>query len=189
VKLAKKGPRLETVAVCIVEREKEGGKGEKEYLLVRRPNTGLLAGLWEVPSVIVKESKESKEEDEEDEEEEEEKSRKRKKGKKGKGGETEVSEAEMHEKINEYLHGEVKMSGYKVVERARVGEVVHVFSHIKQTLNVECIFDSKYFFIYCFFEKQHLFCFVFFAFFFDKCRYGCIGRHKDGEHNKEEGRK
>ena len=143
VKLAKKGPRLESVAVCIVERSRGGGGGggkeEKEYLLVRRPHTGLLAGLWEAPSVVL-ESKESKEEGEENEDGEAEEPKRNKKVKRAKESTTEITEEGMREKMDEYLHKEVKMSGYKVQGRMWVGEVVHIFSHIKQTLRVECIF-------------------------------------------------
>jgi adenine-specific DNA glycosylase len=45
-------PREETVAVCVVERRVEQD-GTAQLLLVRRPATGLLAGLWEFPSVVV----------------------------------------------------------------------------------------------------------------------------------------
>ena len=51
---AKAPPREETVAVCVVERSvEESGSGKTQLLLVRRPATGLLAGLWEFPSVVV----------------------------------------------------------------------------------------------------------------------------------------
>jgi A/G-specific adenine glycosylase len=39
------------VAVCVVERR--CGGATPQLLLVRRPPTGLLAGLWEFPSVLV----------------------------------------------------------------------------------------------------------------------------------------
>lgn len=45
-------PREETVAVCVVERRVEAS-ANTQLLLVRRPATGLLAGLWEFPSVVV----------------------------------------------------------------------------------------------------------------------------------------
>ncbi|XP_033637010.1 adenine DNA glycosylase-like isoform X1 [Asterias rubens] len=48
----KKPPRQEQTAVCIVEK-KSNGKKEPDYLLVQRPETGLLAGLWEFPSATM----------------------------------------------------------------------------------------------------------------------------------------
>ncbi|XP_064624691.1 adenine DNA glycosylase-like isoform X2 [Lineus longissimus] len=46
-KAKKKAPRKEITAVGIVSRM---GKGETEYLVTQRPETGLLANLWEFPS-------------------------------------------------------------------------------------------------------------------------------------------
>ncbi|NXY51007.1 MUTYH glycosylase, partial [Ceuthmochares aereus] len=48
-KAAKKQPRVAQVATCVLERR--GSHGALEYLLVQRPSSGLLAGLWEFPSV------------------------------------------------------------------------------------------------------------------------------------------
>ncbi|KAF3691016.1 Adenine DNA glycosylase [Channa argus] len=48
-KPAKKPPRVERTLTCLVVRP--GKEGEKEYLLTQRPNKGLLAGLWEFPSL------------------------------------------------------------------------------------------------------------------------------------------
>lgn len=45
-KAKKKSPRIETVAVVVVE--KEGS-----FLMQQRPKDGLLAGLWEFPSVVL----------------------------------------------------------------------------------------------------------------------------------------
>ena len=52
-------PREETVAVCVVEAAANPNSNPKSrvsgpaLLLVRRPPVGLLAGLWEFPSVVV----------------------------------------------------------------------------------------------------------------------------------------
>ncbi|XP_074858500.1 adenine DNA glycosylase isoform X3 [Carettochelys insculpta] len=46
---AKKQPRAERTATCVLERRGPGG--EPEYLIVQRPSSGLLAGLWEFPSL------------------------------------------------------------------------------------------------------------------------------------------
>ena len=56
-KAKKKQPKEETVAVCIVEKSVEWGS---HFLVVQRPKTGLLAGLWEFPNIIVEENKKEK---------------------------------------------------------------------------------------------------------------------------------
>ncbi|XP_045905032.1 adenine DNA glycosylase isoform X1 [Micropterus dolomieu] len=52
-KPAKKPPRVERTLTCVVIRP--GEEGEDEYLLTQRPNKGLLAGLWEFPSLVLEE--------------------------------------------------------------------------------------------------------------------------------------
>ncbi|NXT24784.1 MUTYH glycosylase, partial [Syrrhaptes paradoxus] len=48
-KAAKKQPRAEWTATCVLERR--GCHGALEFLIVQRPSSGLLAGLWEFPSL------------------------------------------------------------------------------------------------------------------------------------------
>ncbi|KFP86001.1 A/G-specific adenine DNA glycosylase, partial [Apaloderma vittatum] len=48
-KAAKKQPRMMRTATSVLERR--GCHGALEYLIVQRPNSGLLAGLWEFPSL------------------------------------------------------------------------------------------------------------------------------------------
>ncbi|KAF1570930.1 Adenine DNA glycosylase, partial [Eudyptes moseleyi] len=48
-KAAKKPPRAARTATCVLERR--GCHGAPEYLIVQRPSSGLLAGLWEFPSL------------------------------------------------------------------------------------------------------------------------------------------
>ncbi|XP_064311283.1 adenine DNA glycosylase isoform X1 [Phalacrocorax carbo] len=48
-KAAKKQPRVARTATCVLERR--GCHGALEYLIVQRPSSGLLAGLWEFPSL------------------------------------------------------------------------------------------------------------------------------------------
>lgn len=50
-KPTKKPPRVERTLTCVVIRP--GEEGEVEYLLTQRPNKGLLAGLWEFPSLLL----------------------------------------------------------------------------------------------------------------------------------------
>lgn len=48
-----KEARQEKVAVCILEFQKSEGSGEPMVFICKRPATGLLAGLWEFPNVII----------------------------------------------------------------------------------------------------------------------------------------
>lgn len=50
-KPVKKAPRVEQTLTCIVERKQDGE--EMEYLLTQRPSKGLLAGMWELPSMLL----------------------------------------------------------------------------------------------------------------------------------------
>nr|XP_019936044.1 PREDICTED: adenine DNA glycosylase isoform X2 [Paralichthys olivaceus] len=52
-KPAKKAARVERTLTCLVIRR--GDVGEDEYLLTQRPDKGLLAGLWEFPSLLLEE--------------------------------------------------------------------------------------------------------------------------------------
>ncbi|XP_060261234.1 adenine DNA glycosylase isoform X4 [Ovis aries] len=49
-KASRKPPREECSAICVLEQPK--ALGGARILLVQRPNSGLLAGLWEFPSVV-----------------------------------------------------------------------------------------------------------------------------------------
>ncbi|XP_065513867.1 adenine DNA glycosylase isoform X1 [Caloenas nicobarica] len=50
-KAVKKQPRVARTATCVLERR--GCHGALEYLIVQRPSSGLLAGLWEFPSLLL----------------------------------------------------------------------------------------------------------------------------------------
>ncbi|KAM4614970.1 adenine DNA glycosylase-like [Polymixia lowei] len=50
-KPVKKPPRVERTLTCVVVQS--GDRGENEYLLTQRPNKGLLAGMWEFPSLLL----------------------------------------------------------------------------------------------------------------------------------------
>ncbi|XP_071764649.2 adenine DNA glycosylase [Centroberyx gerrardi] len=50
-KPVKKPPRVERTLTCMVVRS--GEEGGDEYLLTQRPNKGLLAGMWEFPSLLL----------------------------------------------------------------------------------------------------------------------------------------
>ncbi|NWX37276.1 MUTYH glycosylase, partial [Notiomystis cincta] len=62
-KAAKKPPRAMRTATCVLERR--GYHGAPEYLVVQRPSSGLLAGLWEFPSLpLAQDLQEEKEREE-----------------------------------------------------------------------------------------------------------------------------
>lgn len=133
-KVEKAEKREESVAVAVVKILPEGmklsEKGAGKYLLVKRPPGGLLAGLWEFPLQPV---------------------------------EADASSSKRQEVINDFLTGVVgedilaeqlptgestfsaaaaaapSAGSLRVVERKYVGEVVHVFSHIRMTMHVEAV--------------------------------------------------
>ncbi|KAM0862779.1 hypothetical protein ACQ4PT_045029 [Festuca glaucescens] len=106
-------PRHDFAAVCVVqiaqglEQEMSAGKCNF-FLLIKRPEEGLLAGLWEFPSVLVDESKTD--------------SLNRRK--------------EMDKYLKQWLDLDVKRK-YDVVLREDVGQYVHIFSHIRLRMHVE----------------------------------------------------
>ncbi|XP_072129768.1 adenine DNA glycosylase-like [Mobula birostris] len=51
-KPTKKPPRIERTLTCVVTRKRDN-KDAEEYFLVQRPSTGLLAGMWDFPSVLL----------------------------------------------------------------------------------------------------------------------------------------
>ncbi|XP_034162241.2 adenine DNA glycosylase isoform X2 [Pangasianodon hypophthalmus] len=53
-KPVKKAPRVERTLVCVLRRQCDGD-GEIQYLLTQRPSKGLLAGMWELPSMLLEE--------------------------------------------------------------------------------------------------------------------------------------
>ncbi|KAK2492163.1 hypothetical protein MC885_012499, partial [Smutsia gigantea] len=53
-KVSRRPPREECSATCVLEQL--GARGGARILLVQRPNSGLLAGLWEFPSVAMEPS-------------------------------------------------------------------------------------------------------------------------------------
>ncbi|XP_023390788.1 adenine DNA glycosylase isoform X4 [Pteropus medius] len=53
-KASRRPPRVECSAICVLEQSR--ALGDTQILLVQRPDSGLLAGLWEFPSVTVEPS-------------------------------------------------------------------------------------------------------------------------------------
>ncbi|KAI4872322.1 hypothetical protein NFI96_027750 [Prochilodus magdalenae] len=49
----KKAPRVERTLTCVLQRQSD--QGDIQYLLTQRPSKGLLAGMWELPSMLLEE--------------------------------------------------------------------------------------------------------------------------------------
>ncbi|XP_052572254.1 adenine DNA glycosylase isoform X5 [Peromyscus californicus insignis] len=96
-KASRRPPREEYSATCVLEHPR--ATGSPLILLVQRPNSGLLAGLWEFPSVTL-----------------------------------EPSEQHQHKALLRELQ---RLSGPLPGARPQhLGEVIHIFSHIKLTYQV-----------------------------------------------------
>ncbi|KAL6641731.1 hypothetical protein ACP70R_019912 [Stipagrostis hirtigluma subsp. patula] len=108
-------PRSEFAAVCVVqisqglEQEVTDAKCKDDlFLLIKRPEEGLLAGLWEFPLVLVDE------------------------------GKTDLlnRKKEIDKYLKQLLNIDVGRKS-NVILREYVGEHVHIFSHIRLTMYVE----------------------------------------------------
>ncbi|KAJ3703551.1 hypothetical protein LUZ61_007256 [Rhynchospora tenuis] len=117
-KVIKSKQRLEFAAVCVVVVQNDSCENQKHatdfYLLVKRPEEGLLAGLWEFPSVLVAERR----------------------------TDLESRRKEMDNYLENLKldFGEE----YNLVSREDVGEYLHIFSHIRLRMHVELmILTSK----------------------------------------------
>uniref|UniRef100_A0A0D9XXU2 Adenine DNA glycosylase n=1 Tax=Leersia perrieri TaxID=77586 RepID=A0A0D9XXU2_9ORYZ len=108
-------PRCDFAAVCVVQIAQDFDQGiayatgnDNLFLLIKRPEKGLLAGLWEFPSVLVNEGKTD--------------GLNRRK--------------EMDKYLKQLLRIDVKRRS-SVILREDVGQHVHIFSHIRLTMFVE----------------------------------------------------
>lgn len=108
-------PRSDFAAVCVVQISQGFGEGIAEaegkdnlFLLIKRPEEGLLAGLWEFPSVLVNEGK----------------------------TDTLNRRKEMDKYLKQLLSIDVARRS-SVILREDVGQHVHIFSHIRLTMFVE----------------------------------------------------
>lgn len=117
LKVAKPKQKLQFAAVCVVKILSESDLGKiPKFLLVKRPDKGLLAGLWEFPSVLMDE-----------EEHTDEKARRKM--------------IDIYLKTSFNLDIEMRNS-FNLVSRKDVGKYVHVFSHIRLHMNVELLIIS-----------------------------------------------
>lgn len=101
--------REEIVLVCVVRRV---SGAEPEYLLTQRPQSGLLAGLWESPNVVLPVN-----------------------------SNTVKSAAKRMRIMDTYIDGVLSAVGCAGDDSGRrdAGQTNHVFSHIRQTLHVQCL--------------------------------------------------
>ncbi|XP_066482293.1 adenine DNA glycosylase [Tiliqua scincoides] len=95
-KTIKKKPRVECTATCVLQRSCQEGK--PEYLIVQRPSTGLLAGLWEFPSLLLE------------------------------PGQEKQQKVVLADHLQSWVGSDVAAKHLQYV-----GEVLHIFSHIRQT--------------------------------------------------------
>ncbi|MCO5564921.1 hypothetical protein L7F22_018589 [Adiantum nelumboides] len=115
LKVIKPAPRQEYVAVCVLEksvftaRNCEINQAESYLLLVRRPKTGLLAGLWEFPSARLE----------------------------GQSSSLERCKSATDKYLKETLGLQFSKDLNILKERKTVGTYKHVFSHIHMHMTVE----------------------------------------------------
>ncbi|KAG7615730.1 HhH-GPD domain [Arabidopsis thaliana x Arabidopsis arenosa] len=111
-KVIKAKPRHDFCCVCVLEihnleRNQSGGR----FVLVKRPEQGLLAGLWEFPSVILNEEADSA---------------------------TRRNAINVYLKEAFHFHVELKKA-CTIVSREELGEFVHIFTHIRRKVYVELL--------------------------------------------------
>ncbi|KAF9942439.1 hypothetical protein BGZ67_001796 [Mortierella alpina] len=126
-KAAKKAPRDEECAVSILERVREdtkSGASISEFLLVRRPDKGLLAGMWEFPTVEQDQLRAHN------------------------SNNLELSTYKQRSSSSrKYLTetlGQHWIDASKDVQLRDLGSVQHLFSHIRKVYHVEWVLVSDY---------------------------------------------
>ncbi|KAJ7548609.1 hypothetical protein O6H91_07G019200 [Diphasiastrum complanatum] len=107
-KVIKASPRKEYVAVCILEVAMDNTKGPL-FLLVQRPPTGLLAGLWEFPSAMLATADAS----------------------------LEMRTAAIDSYLQNSLGIHVGAGHYVITSRDEIGQYTHIFSHIRLHMFIE----------------------------------------------------
>ncbi|KAH7447925.1 hypothetical protein KP509_01G127600 [Ceratopteris richardii] len=118
MKAVKPAPRQEYVAVCVLEKSVISGYDTDSFeldatdsclLLVRRPKTGLLAGLWEFPSASLESDNPS----------------------------LKACRAAIDKYLESILGIRANSESELVIERKLVGAYKHVFSHIHMHMKIE----------------------------------------------------
>ncbi|KAL6501151.1 hypothetical protein OROHE_025081 [Orobanche hederae] len=109
MKVAKAKQRHDFSAVSVVEIVEEGSQSDSTYLLVKRPDEGLLAGLWEFPSVLLE------------------------------GEADLASRRKAVDRFLKQSFGLDIQKSSKVVSREEVGVYVHIFTHIRLKMYIELL--------------------------------------------------
>ncbi|OIT25804.1 adenine dna glycosylase [Nicotiana attenuata] len=113
IKVMKAKQRHEFSAVSVVEildcQETIGPKSSSKFILVKRPNNGLLAGLWEFPSVLLE-----------------------------KEADLASRRIAIDKFLQSSCNLDLKES-IRIVSREYIGEYVHVFSHIRLKMYIELL--------------------------------------------------
>ncbi|KAI3450165.1 hypothetical protein Pfo_006830 [Paulownia fortunei] len=109
MKVAKAKQRHDFSAVSVVEVVEEGSQSDSRYLLVKRPDEGLLAGLWEFPSVLLE------------------------------GEADLASRRKAIDRFLKQSFDLDMEKSCKVVLREEVGVYVHVFTHIRLKMYIELL--------------------------------------------------
>ncbi|KAF2075006.1 hypothetical protein CYY_003702 [Polysphondylium violaceum] len=145
-KVAKVKPRDEVVHVFVLHKPNLDAKVNTKddlYFLVQRPETGLLASLWEAPSLLFAGNGKDDDGDENNSEDEGKKGKKRKTATRSKA--TSKSDIPTPPKeqqdLLEYIDKNIiskypETSKLSVVSATFRGKVTHQFSHITQTLHI-----------------------------------------------------
>ncbi|KAJ8040389.1 Adenine DNA glycosylase [Holothuria leucospilota] len=102
-KAKKKPPREQKNGVCLVQ--KMTNDGHIKYLMVQRPEKGLLASMWEFPSVEIS---------------------------------PDCTETKRREEEEQYLNL-LGVKVQKINQRSSLGDIVHIFSHIRQTYEIDLV--------------------------------------------------
>ncbi|RWR81476.1 adenine DNA glycosylase [Cinnamomum micranthum f. kanehirae] len=117
MKVAKTKQRHDFAAVCVIEitdcKDPEFWKAHSEntaFLLVKRPDEGLLAGLWEFPSVVLD----------------------------GERVDATTRRKAMDQYLKKLFKIDIRKNG-SLILREDVGEYVHIFTHIKLRMYVELL--------------------------------------------------
>ncbi|KAJ0244694.1 Adenine DNA glycosylase [Hirschfeldia incana] len=111
-KVVKAKPRVDFCCVCVLEiQEKNNNQsgGSSRFVLVKRPKEGLLAGLWEFPSVLL-----------------------------DKDPSLAARRKAINIHLKETFHLQPKET-CTIASREEVGEFVHIFTHIRRKIYVELL--------------------------------------------------
>eukprot|EP00752_Nemacystus_decipiens_P009795 g8744.t2 len=130
-KAAKTLVKEQVLSVSVVERD-DPAEGSLQILLVKRPDTGLLAGQWECPCVVLRDGAESA-----GAEDDAVGGRAKKKVAVQSSEASSVPAKERVEAADSLLFSDLGLSKALVRSRAGVGSATHVFSHLRHTMQVE----------------------------------------------------